>query len=195
MIGLMILLLGIVSTVSPYTIFVLSGIPYWGSLIYIISGSLCIAAEYKLHGKGSSSLCLANGSLGMNITSALITGISIIILLLDLLVIHFECIDEECNDVKDAEINPLSRGIICVNLVFTILEFIISIFLGCKSNACCSQQVLNVHQVVIPQSYALKTNPSHDLNISEVASDLFMNHIPADVPPQYNESSAPKYES
>ncbi|XDV26016.1 hypothetical protein PO909_029827 [Leuciscus waleckii] len=190
MIGLLILLLGLVSTLNPYSIFVFSGIPYWGSLIYIIAGSLCIAAENKIHGKASSSLCLVKGSLGMNILSAITAGISIIILSLDLSTGYTPyCYDRyDCYDYK-----TLLRGISGVSLVFTILEFIISIFLSafaCKANAC-SPPVLNVHQVVIPQSYAFRPNPSE----VPLVSDSSVKHDPADVPPQYSECADPKYES
>ncbi|XDV26001.1 hypothetical protein PO909_029817 [Leuciscus waleckii] len=191
MIGLLILLLGIVSTLNPHSIFVFSGIPYWGSLIYISAGSLCIAAENKLHGKGSSSLCLVKGSLGMNILSAITAGISIILLSLELSTGYIPyCYDRyDCYNYK-----TMYRGISGVSLVFTILEFIISIVLSafaCKANACCcSPQVLNVHQVVIPQSYAFRPNPSE----VPLVSNSSVNHNPADVPPQYSECADPKYE-
>ncbi|KAK9976766.1 hypothetical protein ABG768_021969 [Culter alburnus] len=199
MVGLLILLLGIMSTVHAESIFVFSGIPYWGSLIYIIAGSLSIAAENALHGKGTSSLCLVKGSLGMSIISAITAGISIIILSMDLFIgpmnsYCYDCSfsDDNCS-YSDDKYTTLFRGISGVSLVFTVLEFIISICLSafaCKANACCSPQVLNVHQVVIPQSYQ-----SHNLNQSEVplVSDSSMPHHPAVNPPQYSET-APKYE-
>ncbi|CAM4572866.1 unnamed protein product [Leuciscus chuanchicus] len=184
MIGLLILLLGIVATILPGSIFVFSGIPYWGSLIYITAGSLCIAAENKLHGKASSSLCLVKGSLGMNIFCAITAGISMIILSLDLSIAY--CSGYDCY------IKTVFQGISGVSLVFTILEFIISIVLSafaCKANAC-SPPVLNVHQVVIPQSYAFRPNPSE----VPLVSNSSVNHDPADVPPQYSKCADPKYE-
>ncbi|CAM4572857.1 unnamed protein product [Leuciscus chuanchicus] len=190
MIGLLILLLEIVATVNSFSIFVLIGIPYWGSLIYIISGSLCIAAENKLHGKAFSSLCLVKASLGMNILSALTAGISIIILSFELPVGYIPyCYGYDCYNYK-----TIFWGIRGVSFVFSILEFIISIVLSafaCKANACCcSPPVLNVHQVVIPQSYAFRPNPSE----VPLVSNSSVNHDPADVPPQYSECADPKYE-
>ncbi|CAM4573022.1 unnamed protein product [Leuciscus chuanchicus] len=164
MIGLLNLLLGIVYIVHADYIFIFSGIPYWGSLIYIISGSLCIAAENKLHGKASSSLCLVKGSLGMNILSAITAGISIIFLSLEFIGYIPYCY--RCYNFQ-----TVFWGIRCVSFVFTILEFIISIFLSafaCKANACSPQVPL--------------------------VSDSSVNHNPADVPPQYSECADPKYE-
>ncbi|ROI52203.1 Membrane-spanning 4-domains subfamily A member 12 [Anabarilius grahami] len=52
MIGVMIFLLGIVLTANVFqfgTLYVFSGITYWGSFIYISAGSLSVAAQNKLH--------------------------------------------------------------------------------------------------------------------------------------------------
>ncbi|ROI52206.1 Membrane-spanning 4-domains subfamily A member 12 [Anabarilius grahami] len=52
MIGVMIFLLGIVLTANVIqfgTLYVISGITYWGSFIYISAGSLSVAAQNKLH--------------------------------------------------------------------------------------------------------------------------------------------------
>ncbi|KAK9976733.1 hypothetical protein ABG768_021936 [Culter alburnus] len=149
MIGLLILLFGIVYTVSAVSIFVFGGIPYWGSLIYIIAGSLSIAAENALHAKGPCSLCLVNGSLGMSILSAITAGISIFILSLDLIIgpLKSYCSGYQCNYYSNDKYWTVFRGISGVFLVFTVLEFIISICLSafaCKANACCAPQVSHV---------------------------------------------------
>ncbi|KAK9976735.1 hypothetical protein ABG768_021938 [Culter alburnus] len=188
MIGLLILLFGIVCTVSGVNFFVYGHIPYWGSLIYIITGSLSIAAENALHVKGPSSLCLVKGSLGMSIISAITAGISIIILSLDLSLRHMYCIGNSCYNLND-KYGTLLRGIRGVSLVFTLLEFIISICLSefaCKANACCAAQFFslkNLHK---------DTFPLQNLSAGFFVSS--MPHHPAENPPQYSECSAPKYE-
>ncbi|ROL53440.1 Membrane-spanning 4-domains subfamily A member 4A [Anabarilius grahami] len=164
MIGLLTFLLGIVSSLHADSISVFSGIVYWGSLIYISAGSLCIAAENKLN--SPSGLCLVRGSLGMNIFSAITAGISFIIISMDLASGPYNTWcnnDYYCYEIE-AKYKTLYWGISGVLLVFALLEFIISIYLStfaCKATSC-SPQI-------------------------SVVSDPSMHHLPAEVPPQYSE--------
>ncbi|KAF4114091.1 hypothetical protein G5714_004314 [Onychostoma macrolepis] len=146
MIGLMTLLLGIVSTVYGGSNFVFIGIPYWGSTIYIIAGSLCIAAENsKLN--SPSSFCLVASSLGANIFSALTAGAALVLISLDLALGSFKTY-QQLNHYHDycgyrdvtGQHEILFKGISGVLLLFTFLQFIISIRLlafACKVSCCC----------------------------------------------------------
>ncbi|RXN17065.1 membrane-spanning 4-domains subfamily A member 4A-like protein [Labeo rohita] len=115
MIGVLTFLIGIVFTVNAEFIFVISGLPYWGSLI-------------------------VNASLGMNVFSTITAGIAIILLSLDLVMGPYTyCSDYDCYRLVRMY-KTLFGGIRGVLLVFAVLEFIISIFLSafaCKANACC----------------------------------------------------------
>ncbi|XP_067248902.1 membrane-spanning 4-domains subfamily A member 8-like isoform X2 [Chanodichthys erythropterus] len=164
MIGLFTLLLGIMSTVhgSSFAIF---GIP-WYTLIYISAGSLCIAAENKLH--SPSGLCLVKGSLGMNIISTITAGLSFIVISIDFLQgpMNTYCRDDySCYDIE-AKYKTLFFGISSVSLIFATLEFFISIYLSafaCKATCCCST----------PQISGVSNNSMH--------------HLSAENPPQYSE--------
>ncbi|XDV25968.1 hypothetical protein PO909_029790 [Leuciscus waleckii] len=149
MIGLWTFLLGIVSTIFADSIFVFIGIPYWGSLIYIIAGSLCIAAENKPN--SPSSLCLVKGSLGMNIFSAITAGISFIILSIVLglgPMMYSYCLSRDNYCIRvDVKYKTLFLGINVVLLIFAGLQCIISMSLSafaCKVACCCSPQVSDV---------------------------------------------------
>ncbi|RXN15638.1 membrane-spanning 4-domains subfamily A member 4A-like protein [Labeo rohita] len=148
MIGLMTLLLGIVSTVYGESFFVYSGIPYWGSLI-------------------------VNGSLVINIFSALTAGIALFFTSLDLAVgplyIYSYCNNYQCYDMGK-KYETLFKGNRGVVLLFTLIQFVISICLSafaCKVSCCCCP----------PQVFADVNEKQHDLDAPDGSLQARRTHI------------------
>ncbi|XP_058052434.1 membrane-spanning 4-domains subfamily A member 4A-like isoform X2 [Ahaetulla prasina] len=127
------LLVNLIDTRLSY--FLLIKIPYWGGILYIISGSLTVAAARN------PKIPLVKGMLAMNAISAITAGLGIILLSFSfspLLPFDFGSI---CNyhryDTKEKcdEIQNIGKGILVFLIVVNLLEFCISISVasfGCK---------------------------------------------------------------
>nr|XP_046161853.1 membrane-spanning 4-domains subfamily A member 4A-like [Oncorhynchus gorbuscha] len=136
-IGLIMLLTGIVMTAGPQVdnIGVLSGIFVWGSIIYVVAGSLTVAADNKLN------KCLVKGSLGMNVVATVTALTGTILHSLDSAGILYRYY---CDYPGYPSYNTpsyvcqqywvRSQGISGVLAVFSLLEFIVSI---CVSSFAC----------------------------------------------------------
>lgn len=142
MTGVIHILLGIILTASISSYYppsiVITGYPFWSGILYIISGSLSVATSCN------PNLRLVRGSLGMNIVSSVAAGIGIIILSLIKTIDYrssYYCDHEEDEDNSACRNlfyfqETMYSGIIIVLLVFTILEFCISIstsIFACKA--------------------------------------------------------------
>ncbi|XP_078521473.1 membrane-spanning 4-domains subfamily A member 6C-like isoform X2 [Lissotriton helveticus] len=106
--GILQICLGVYLFVTPLSrvlIIVLSGVTFWGSIFYIISGALSVDAEKK----GTRSL--VKGSLGMNIVSTIFAGIEIIIVSIDLAVDSpISCPYEFCPELAVQHNYPVHFG-------------------------------------------------------------------------------------
>ncbi|KAL7890897.1 hypothetical protein AOLI_G00003730 [Acnodon oligacanthus] len=142
------IMIGLFTILSAFvvirTTFVVSGISFWGALIYISTGSLTIAAENKLNP------CLVKASLGMNVISAVTAGIDVFILSADLKaeVIYYDY-SKSCS--FSSTYCESSYVLLSIILIFTLLEFCISICISafaCK--ATCSSQPMVMFVVSNP---------------------------------------------
>ncbi|XP_016300135.1 membrane-spanning 4-domains subfamily A member 4A-like [Sinocyclocheilus anshuiensis] len=151
MTGVMVFLLGIVLSANFYrfpTISVISGITYWGSFIYISAGSLSVAAQNKLHP------CVVKASHGMNVFSAITSAIAILLTGNEIRIgpLH----PRSCYNIHNCiNTERFGFGIIGILLVFSILQFIISICISafaCKAT-CNNNYDSTVVSVELDQRY------------------------------------------
>ncbi|KAK2911994.1 hypothetical protein Q8A67_004127 [Cirrhinus molitorella] len=141
LIGVMGFLFGIAHTTNiykyPYSAFsAISGITYWGSLIYISTGCLSVAAQKKLR------LSVMKASFGMNVISAITAAFAIILMSVDI-----KLLLERYKRHTYQVLNNFDLGITGALLVLSILQFIVAVHItgfACKATCNKNSTVVNV---------------------------------------------------
>uniref|UniRef100_A0A8D0B898 Membrane-spanning 4-domains subfamily A member 8-like n=1 Tax=Salvator merianae TaxID=96440 RepID=A0A8D0B898_SALMN len=134
MIGLIHIGFGAVSAVlsSRYYISLatIGGYPFWGGLFFIISGSLSVSVEKNL----TSSLVQC--SVGLNITSAVMALIGIILYCAEFSIFSFL---PDPGDWHNYASQSMHTGLSVLLFLFSLLEFCIAVstaHFGCKATCC-----------------------------------------------------------
>ncbi|KAG7327018.1 hypothetical protein KOW79_010419 [Hemibagrus wyckioides] len=168
MIGIITLLFGIVLTLYFHTPGVISGIMLWGSLVFISSGALSVATA------NHQNPCMMKSSLGMNVFSAVVAGLDIILFSMDMM-FGFDFIYWHSQYYYDNDdysgfqfLWAMYYGIYGVLLVFALLEFIISIctsVFACKATSCYANKPTFSQAVTTEVMYTLQmNNPDYYFN-------------------------------
>ncbi|XP_063819446.1 membrane-spanning 4-domains subfamily A member 4A-like [Pseudophryne corroboree] len=155
--GILQLILGIAMAATMPWITAESGIPFWGSVFYIIAGSLSIAAQNK------PNICLVKGAFSLNIISIPASLIAVILNSFDLAQNAY-CYNYK-RDAYGSDWSARSCSgrivvtvlLILINLLVFSVSLSISIF-GCRS---LSRVPINVTQVFVLQKDGVTAmNPS-----------------------------------
>ncbi|XP_053548273.1 uncharacterized protein LOC128640004 isoform X1 [Bombina bombina] len=115
---------------SSLSITIISGVTFWGSIFYLISGALSVAAEIK------QSRCLVRGSLSINIISCIAALLEISLISADFNINRYSsCQSYGCwsSSYPIVNIRTVSLGFL---LFVSLLQFSLSLSLaifGCKS--------------------------------------------------------------
>ncbi|XP_073441660.1 membrane-spanning 4-domains subfamily A member 4A-like [Dendrobates tinctorius] len=147
-----------------------TGVFYWSGIMYVISGSISVAASYK------PSLKMVNASLGLNIISSVAAGISVIILavIISELSYHghyfypsYYCVYDKQSQKCEGEFEQLSlyEAIGTTLLLLSVLEFCIALstsVFGCKTTCSASHS-----EVAVVIYHASSNDPKYVLS-SEV---------------------------
>ncbi|XP_053354066.1 membrane-spanning 4-domains subfamily A member 4A-like [Clarias gariepinus] len=148
MIGVMSILFGIVIGVDSYPLSMYTGVVFWGSLFHISAGSLAVAASNKLN------TCVVRVTMVLNIITTVASGFAIIAFSLDLTFGPYRIICSYYTGVHSCHMPSIevsrTSGIIGVLLVFSVLQFAISIVISaftCKAT-CSDQPTLNVINMI-----------------------------------------------
>ncbi|XP_040603335.1 membrane-spanning 4-domains subfamily A member 8 isoform X2 [Mesocricetus auratus] len=113
------------------------GFPFWGAIWFIISGSLSVAAENQ-----PNSPCLMNGSVGLNIFSAICSAVGVILFITDMSVSGANVHHSDYPYYDNWNTGMAISGVL---LIFCLLEFCIasvSSHFGCQVTCCQQNNVL-----------------------------------------------------
>ncbi|XP_035486083.2 membrane-spanning 4-domains subfamily A member 4A-like isoform X2 [Scophthalmus maximus] len=137
MIGLIILLFGIAMTVYADSLGVFSGIFVWGAALYIIAGSLTVAAGKYL------TRCLVNAALALCVIAAVVSATGTILYSLDAAGLMFYCYYHGSGQYDCYTYMTRTQGVSGVLAVFNLLELTVSITIAgyaCRAACNCTQE-------------------------------------------------------
>ncbi|XP_068964676.1 membrane-spanning 4-domains subfamily A member 8-like [Petaurus breviceps papuanus] len=124
----------------------LSGYPFWGGISFIISGSLSVSAQ-----EAPVNPCKINGSLGMNIVSAIFSVVGIILFITELSINwrnDVYCDPNIYYNYCHGVVSDSGKGISGTLLIFSMLEFVIACILshsGCRILCCQPSQTISIN--------------------------------------------------
>ncbi|XP_066522643.1 membrane-spanning 4-domains subfamily A member 5-like [Hoplias malabaricus] len=183
--GLITFLSGIVLLTQDHPpLTVLTGLFIWASLMYIATGALAVSASNRLNKSK------VNGSLVMNVLSAIAAGVAIILLCFDTLIDW----DAMCMSKYGCRKKNLINGIAGVLLVFTVVQFIVSLCISvfaCKAS-CSNEPVVNVTVVSNPGGFSSVVNPlpqqpaPSNQQLMNIVSGVSLSSPPMENPPMYS---------
>ncbi|XP_066466487.1 membrane-spanning 4-domains subfamily A member 8-like isoform X2 [Tiliqua scincoides] len=144
----------------------LTGYPFWGGLLFIISGSLSVSAENQ------PNTCSVQCSVGFNITSSIAALIGIILYIVELVLPYTTTSSiSSYNAVKNFGVS-----VAILLLLFSFLEFCITVstaHFGCQA-ACCTNDmalvVMPYTQTVIPAEGSLSPPAYNNVDSSSMRS-------------------------
>ncbi|XP_053354834.1 membrane-spanning 4-domains subfamily A member 4A-like [Clarias gariepinus] len=148
MIGICTFLLGIVLSTDYLSPLVLSGITLWGSFLFLSSGALSVAAA------NNSNSCVVKAALGLNVASAVVAGLALILLVADMIYVYSDTRNLVRVSLMTHKVQSLLYGINGVLFIFSLLELIISIcpsVFACKDTCYTETTGLSVRYVTIPK--------------------------------------------
>uniref|UniRef100_A0A9J8C062 Membrane-spanning 4-domains subfamily A member 4A-like n=2 Tax=Cyprinus carpio TaxID=7962 RepID=A0A9J8C062_CYPCA len=194
MTGVLTVSLGIIKGFS-FSFAVATGIMYWGSIIFIVAGSLSIAAENKLHE------CMVKASLGGNVVSAITSGMAILVFAADVPYTLYGQNGSAYNCFQCVyDLLPYTLGINGILLALSFLQFIISICLSsfaCKAICFCVPQGVDLS--LNQQFYSLPvplTNQSCTVDYVNMNMTSVVNgHGERDLPPIPRDTTNQKNEN
>ncbi|XP_061468731.1 membrane-spanning 4-domains subfamily A member 15-like [Rhineura floridana] len=126
----------VIAGLGYLSIATIGGYPFWGGIFFIVSGSLSVSAEKHL------TPGLVRCSVGMNITSAVMAGVGIILYLIQLSLnpSYRYNYDPDYGYGYGYWATPVGTGLSVLLLLFSMLEFCIAVstaHFGCQA-ACCT---------------------------------------------------------
>ncbi|XP_063172389.1 membrane-spanning 4-domains subfamily A member 15-like [Candoia aspera] len=153
------------------TLSAMGGNPFWGGICFIASGSLCVAAEKRRNHN------LVKCSLGMNITSAIMALVGILLYILELAMnttslynspykTNFARLRKsQLSFHMSPSLQSVGIGLSSVLFLFYLLEFCITVsfaHFGCQATCCADDQttMVFVPYQVIGDAATVATEPS-----------------------------------